>query len=337
MLNKVIMLKAIYKNALIRSIIYALLIIIPCFANAQNSYSKDFSFAEFEIDTIKFKIHFADIEIKHTPDPFISGKVEINSNESLNAFKIIGFKDSNIYVMHFYIPKESKAIYTGHIKMQVPDSIYLDIKTTLGSIDMEKLTLAGAFLRTAKGIITIKDCNFSGSINSLYSNISLLNINGDISVFSNSGHQKIIDHKGPLYSDALTGTLNLMNYSGKAYIKRTSGSIKIHDSNGNFRIKSSSGDAFLGNVSGNLSLTTTSGPVRVQGMMVDSLIDIENKIGSTNIVVKNSEEHTSYDLHTKTGSIFMKDIQYKDSLVNKQGFPLIKANSVDGSIKLFFR
>ena len=110
-------------------------------------------------------------------------------------------------------------------------------------------------------------------VNQRSGDMSIKNIQQEVTVSDTSGDLRIQDIQGVLNVDDRSGDLNIKNIGSSIVVVDTSGDVLINDVTGNVTIDDRSGDINVYNVSGDVEVSDRSGDINVRGAESLNIID----------------------------------------------------------------
>lgn len=209
--------------------------------------------------------------------------LKVKHQNSANSKVIIGY----------YNPKTK-----GHIKINGPQDIELDMKAGSGTVHVEKVNSENTQLSVGSGKISGRNIHSNIQANAGSGSIKLSGIIGNIKGKVGSGSSEFEDIKGDLEYSSSSGGIKATSISGTAHVSLTSGYAKLENITALGELKVTSGNvntknAGLGNQT---KLIGTSGNFKIQTPSNLNEFNYLMSATSGNIIIGNSRSNGTLNI-----------------------------------------
>ncbi|MFD2203477.1 DUF4097 family beta strand repeat-containing protein [Shivajiella indica] len=179
----------------------------------------------------------------------------------------------------------------GHIKIQGPEEMELDLKGGSGKINVENVVAIQTILSVGSGNVSAKNIKGDIKANAGSGSINIAGIEGNIKGNIGSGSANIQDVKGNLEYSSSSGGLTATSIDGVVHISLTSGNAKLENVTelGELKMTSGNFNATNAGLGAGTRINATSGNFRIQ--TPSDLRDFNFNLSATsgNLTVGNSK------------------------------------------------
>ena len=212
-----------------------------------------------------------DIHVKY--EKWATGIDEQDAKANIKDIKILTNEDPSSGILSIVIdtPKRPGINYGCNVSLNLPASIFLDVKSSNGAIAISG-SQGGMSCSTSNGAITIENTSGYAQIETSNGKITAINHNGNMNARTSNGAIDagvLIPEGGECILRTSNGTINL------AIPEETSALITASTSNGKIEVddigitlikmEKTEFEGAMGDSAGNIQLETSNGSIRIMG------------------------------------------------------------------------
>ncbi len=326
------------------TILLFLFSISACSQNVLNKVDKTFD----NISSVEVEGSFCNVNISGEKRHDINLTGEIISSRDFDI-KIRYEQDGNKLKVWLDRPRSIQGSIKGNLNLSLPANTNIIVKNSSGSIKVENAGKSTIDLTASSGNISVKNIDTNISLIASSGSLNIHDVSGDVLATASSGSTFVSGVKGDLYSvtssgsqkieevngnikaTSASGSQSISMIKGDVNVRVSSGSIKLSQVTGDISAITSSGGIKLDTTIGKLNLASSSGSQRGTGIKLTGSSSFKAVSGSVNMELLNGSEELSFDLNTSSGHLYAKGVQGNNSLAIEKGSIKIYGKTSSGS------
>jgi DUF4097 and DUF4098 domain-containing protein YvlB len=304
-----------------------------------------------DINTVTVKGIFCSVEVEPGSNSTVTLEGEIRATRKYEDLRISYNKTGNTLEVVVEQPSNIVGQVKGFLRLTVPASVLLDVKTVSGSIEVNGVGRDNLVLEAVSGSIEASNIPCNASIKTVSGSIKASVIQGDLKASAVSGSLIVNDVKGwaelksvsgsinaesimkEVNASSVSGSVTLAEVFSNVKCKTVSNSLSLSDVKGNVEASSSSGSISMNRIIGAVEATCVSGSIKGSSVMLTGNGIFSNTSGSIAMDFDNESEALSFDLRSLSGSLEAFGSNGSKHLVVETGPIKITGKTVSGSQK----
>lgn len=253
-----------------------------------------------------------------------NGKME--AMEEADGYRINVEETDGIASISVDHPTDPKSSYAGELTIGLTADASIEITTTSGNVNITDIKGANIKIETAKGKVTIRNCESSIDAETKNGDINVTNYTGKLSATSSAGKVNITDAKGDITFETSDGSTTATNIEGTLSGKTIAGTQTYDNIKGNLNIQGSTGAIKVSNadivlkantkgatinffkVTAEMHVTSEKGQIisaaSANGVRLTASSDFTTTEGKISLTLLNKKEELKFDLeHAQKGDI----------------------------------
>ncbi|MFA9371931.1 MAG: DUF4097 family beta strand repeat-containing protein [Labilibaculum antarcticum] len=300
------------------------LLLLVLFLFSLNSFSQTVFADEKEsydgVKKIVVEGKFCDVTLKgeNREDVKFEGVIKGISRKG-NSYKINHRLEGSTLRVWIESPRTTWGNIDGSLKFLVPSQMELDVENSSGDVYCENISSDYTKISASSGDVNVKMLRSDLDVLTSSGEITLYEIEGDLTAKSSSGNQEYNKVTGNVNCIATSGDLELENVIGAISSRTSSGNQEFDTVEGQIKSISSSGNVEILNSKIILNLTSSSGNLRGQGLVLLGDSYFKATSGDISMMLLNDFEQLSFDLSASSGSLRAGNRKGDDNLYLKSG------------------
>lgn len=282
---------------------------------------KDISVKQLDINA-----QFCRVTFMPSTSDVITFEGKMEALEESDGYKINIDENNGVASVSLDYPTEAKSSFAGELTIGLTPDAEVSINATSGNIYVNDLKGSNIKIKTAKGKVTIKNCDsniiaetkngeinvtkYAGTLNvtSSAGNISIADAEGDITFESSDGSASATNIKGQLKGKTIAGTQTYDNINGDLNIQGGTGAIKVSNSEVTINATTKSATINFFKVTAEMHITAEKGQIisagSANGVKLTASSDFTTTEGKVNLTLLNKKDELTFDLqHAQKGDI----------------------------------
>ncbi len=236
-------------------------------------------------------------------------------------------------VLDFEVPASTDVLVSnssGDIQVSGIRSPRTSLKTSYGNIKGQDL-VSDLTLKSSSGNISLVNVNGQVSTENSYGDLYVDRLNGDLKAISSSGNITLKNITGKVDAtssygfqsyEAIHGNIMSVSASGDLLVKKLEGNVNARSSygkesyedvEGDIHAQVSSGDIEINRCKGALSLATSYGDIKAKYLRLASSSEFKTSSGDIKISLLNELQDLTFDLRSNTGNLVVEKENVKNS------------------------
>ncbi|MFP4375792.1 MAG: DUF4097 family beta strand repeat-containing protein [Spirochaetales bacterium] len=200
--------------------------------------------------------------------------------------------------------------HNGQLEFGVPDDIEIEIRSSVGNVEVEGIAGVDVVVRTSTGSVEMESIRGSLGVTTSTGDIDLKDIDGEVETQTTTGRIEMHWIRGPVNARSSTGRQVFEDVQGDIDATSTTGRIELVRTRGAVALKTSTGGQRGSDV-------LLSGPSRFESTTGNIEIDIEQEV-----------DELEFDLRSTTGSLEVDgDRSQRKLFLGGSGFRVVGSTS----------